>query len=121
MTYARDYMRGTDNFNATAAKYGEAAAVAQWQAAIEAERNGTPLETGYWTILGSQVYNEPFNAPLEQAGKVAGNTATALGDAVKTAASKAVGNWGVWLLAAVVLIGVFFYLGGSNVVRRRLA
>lgn len=121
MTSASQYARGTTAWNAVAADQGEAAANAQWQAAIDAERNGTPLDTSTWSIFGNQLYNEPFQAPIEQAGKVAANAASSLGDAAKKVASAAAGNAGIWIIAGILLIAAFFYFGGSAIVRRKIS
>lgn len=121
MTSASQYAIGTPNYNAVLASQGKAAADAQWQAARIAEQNGTPLDTSFWDALGNQVYNDPFGAPLEQAGKVAGNTFSDLGDAVKNAAGKAIGNWGVWILGGLIVFGLFLYFGGGKVIRRKLS
>ena len=77
MTTAYSYARGGAKWNAIAASQGEASADAQWQAAIDAERNGTPLDTSTWDIFATQIYNDPFAAPIEQANKIVSNTAAA--------------------------------------------
>jgi hypothetical protein len=74
MTQASTYARGGAKWNAIAAAQGEAAADAAWQAAIDAERNGRPLDTSTFDIFTSQLYNDPFGAPIEQGNKILGNT-----------------------------------------------
>lgn len=114
-----DYRRGTAAWNAEAERAGEAAADAQWQRAIDAYRNQDAA--GFWRVLGSQLYNNPFAAPVEQAGTVANNSIKAIGTAAQNAVKTAVGNWGVWLLVGAVLIGAFLYLGGAGWLRKKLA
>lgn len=107
-TSASNYARGTAAWQAVADSQGEAAADAQWQAAINAERNQTPLDTSTWSIFGSQLYNDPFAAPIEQANKVLGNTIT---DAFKNP---------FFLFAAVALAaGAFFWFGGMTLLKKR--
>ena len=115
------YGPGTANYTRVQNAQGTDAANAQWQSAITAEQNQTPLDTSTWDAFGNQIYNDPLGAPLAQAGKVAGNSFTALGNAAKTAFSSAIGNWGMWIVVIILLVGAFFYLGGASVVRRRVS
>jgi hypothetical protein len=58
------------------------------------------------SALGSQLWNDPLGAPIEQLGKVVQNTTKA-----------ALGNWGIWIVGAGSALALFFYFGGSAVVR----
>ena len=68
------FARGTAKFNAIAAAQGEPAAVAAWQAAIDAYRNQTPLDDSFWSVFGTQITPDPLGAPLESLNKTAVNT-----------------------------------------------
>ena len=97
-----DYARGTDKFKATATKYGEAAALAQWQAAIDAERNQTPLDTSTWSIFAGQIVNDPLAAPTDSLNNQ-------LGNAFKNIFGKP------WLALTVVIVACagFLYFFGN--------
>lgn len=101
------YARGTPKWNAVAAQYGEAAADAQWQAAIDAERNQTPLDTSTWRIFAGQIYNDPLAAPIEQANTIFSNGFAA-----------AFKNPAFLVVAVVVGVAAFFLLGGANLLRK---
>ena len=103
-----DYMRGTAKFNATAAKYGEAAAIAQWQAAIDAERNQTPLDTSVLSIFTDQIITDPLDAPTDSLNNQ-------LGKAFKNVFGK---PW-VAVLAIVIAAGLFLYFFGNPFKRRQ--
>lgn len=104
---AFQYARGTEIFDQTAALYGEDAAVAQWQAAIDAERNGKPLPTNVWSIFGEQLATDPLGAPLEAANRTLGNTFLSF---LKSP----------WVLLTLGLV-LFFALGGFSFLKRQLA
>ena len=113
------YGKANADYLATVALGGDEDALTN---AIETVRkNGGVRETSTLSIFGNQIYNEPFNAPIEQGSKVATNTVTALGDAAKSVATNAVKNWGVWLLAFVIIAILFLYVGGAKVIRRKIA
>jgi hypothetical protein len=116
-----DYLPGTANWNRVAASQGVAAAQAQLQAVIDAERNGTPLDASTLDIFGDEIYNAPFQAPIEQASKIIDNAIKSAGDAAKNAAKAAAGNWGIWIMGAVIVIGLLFYFGFGKVIRRKLS
>jgi hypothetical protein len=126
------YQPGGDLYAAEQAKYGTSVAGQIANAALandeltitsiaEGLKYGANKDTSALDALGSQLYNNPLGAPLEQAGKVAGNTFTSLGDAAKNAASSIVGNWGMWLVVGVIALAGFLYLGGAAVARRRIS
>lgn len=106
MTSASQYARGSTNWNAIAQAQGVDAANAAWQAAINAERNGTPLDTSTWSIFLDQITTDPFAAPLESANRLAGNSFLAFFKAP-------------WVIA-VVLIAGFFLLGGGPWLGKKL-
>ena len=100
---AHDYLPGTPAYNAVLNSQGKAAADAQLQAAIDAERNQTPLNDSTWSIFGNQLATDPLGAPIEslngQIGKV-------LGDLFKNP-----------LVLGAIALGLFFFFGGADVVR----
>ena len=100
------YARGTANWNRVAASQGENAANAQWQAAITAYANQTPLDTSTWDAFGTQILTDPLGAPLADLNTGIGNTIIAF---LKNP----------WVVALVVS-GLFFFLGGADFLRRKL-
>jgi hypothetical protein len=101
-----DYARGTANWQAVADAKGVDAANAQWQAAIDAYRSQTPLDTSTWHIFGNQLATDPLAAPLESANKIASNSFLAL---LKSPA-----------VLLVLGIAAFFFLGGADLIRRKM-
>lgn len=100
------YARGTANWNRVAASQGEAAANAQWQAAIDAYRNQTPLDTSTWDIFGTQIITDPLAAPLDGANTIIGNSFLSF---LKSP----------WVIVAVVVI-VFGAMGGFGWIGRKV-
>ena len=71
---AHDYLPGTPAYNAVLYSQGKAAADAQLKAAIDAERNQTPLDTSTLDIFGNQIVTDPLAAPLCGANTIIGNS-----------------------------------------------
>ena len=137
---ASNYARGTAIYNSIQAQYGTATADQEWRDAITAERNGdnvdgvwranytaklqgkdaAPPDTSFWDQFGTQIYNDPLAAPLEQGGKILSGTITAAGDAAKGVVKKFAGNWGAWLIGGVLVLAAFLYFGGGNFIRGRV-
>ncbi|HEV2691555.1 MAG TPA: hypothetical protein VG347_01525 [Verrucomicrobiae bacterium] len=119
MTTADSLARGTPAYTATATQYGTAAADAQWQAAITAEKNGTPLDDSFFSNLGSQLYNDPLGAPADQLAKVINNTATDANNVGSSAFLSVLKNPFVLLALLAVGFGVFIYFGGWALLKRK--
>lgn len=138
---ASAYARGGTLYNSLEAKYGTTAAERGWKDAIAAEKAGVNVDgawranedymlagksTGqvdgsFWSNLGTQLYDAPLAAPLEQAGKILGNTADTAGNAAKSVLKKITGNWGTIAILAVLAVAAFLYFGGSGFIRRRVS
>lgn len=103
---ASQYAIGTPNWNAVAAAQGTDAANAQWQAAIDAERNQTPLDTSTWSIFGNQIITDPLAAPLGGANNLIGNSVLSF---LKNP----------WVVAAVA-VAIFGALGGFGWIGRKI-
>lgn len=109
------YQRIADHYGGTAAAdYVYRAALTMRDGAVTealnnlTDSNGRPPSA--WSVFATQIYNDPFGAPLEQVGNV-----------VKNATKAAVGNWGVWILVLLLIVVAFFYFGGGAAVRRRVS
>ena len=111
MTLADSYAAGQPAYNAVQAQYGTAAADAQWQAAITAEANGTPLNTSTWSIFGNQLATDPLAAPLASAETLANNTALSF---LKNPTV-------LFVLVLAVGIPLFVWLGGMTMLKGSLA
>ncbi|MEI6194344.1 MAG: hypothetical protein WCS42_08440 [Verrucomicrobiota bacterium] len=111
MTKASSYAAGMPAYNAVAAQYGTAAADAQWQAAIDAERNSTPLDTSTWAIFGNQLATDPLAAPLASAENIANNTLLSF---LKNPTV-------LVILFLAVGIPLFVWLGGMELIKGSLA
>lgn len=107
------YAPGGDIYAQLAADYGANGAQRVFAAAQEAEASGDRslvadaigqlkygdnLNDSTLSILGSQLYNDPLGAPIDAAGNVA-----------KAATKAALGNWGVYVIVAVVIGGVILW------------
>lgn len=108
------YAPGGDLYAQLSGDYGANGAQRVYQAAIKAEetgeryhiadaigelRNSSPtLNESTLSILGSQLYNDPLGAPIDAAGNVA-----------KAATRAALGNWGVYVIVAVIVGGVILW------------
>ena len=107
------YAPGGDIHATLTAKYGANGAARVFEAAQEAERTGDrslvadaigqlkygdDLNKSTLSLFGSQIYNEPLQAPLEQASRIAEN-------AVKTS----LGNWGIWVIVAALVGGFILW------------
>ncbi|MDD5139387.1 MAG: hypothetical protein PHY43_03885 [Verrucomicrobiales bacterium] len=103
-TIAKHYGESGANTIATAANTGDET---QINAALVQVKNGGPLNESLLSILGSQLYNDPFAAPIEQANKIASNGFAA---AFKNPA----------FLVTVLAIGgaLFFLIGGAALFRK---
>jgi len=119
-TSASLYARGGTIYNQIEASQGTAAADKAWQDAINAERNGAPLDGSFWSNLGGQLYNNPLGAPIEQASRVGVNSVKSVGDAAKAVLSAGFGNWGAILVGIALLFGLFLYFGGGKFIRGRV-
>lgn len=100
------YARGTANWQRVADSQGADAANAQWQAAIDAYRNQTPLDTSTWDIFGTQIITDPLAAPLGTANTILGNSFLSF---LKSP----------WVVVAVVVI-VFGAMGGFGWIGRKV-
>ena len=109
---AADY--GTANANYIA---GVAASGGDINAAIVRVKHGESLPESYWGILGNQLYNEPLNAPLEQAGTVLSNASQSAGAQV----SKVARHWFTWVVALALGGYALWKLGGLKGIKRALA
>jgi hypothetical protein len=89
---------------AAAARTGDETNV---NAAMVAAKYGSPLNDSTWNIFADQIITDPLAAPLESANSQIG---------------KAVLNFlkNPWVLAAVA-VGLFFFFGGANLIRKQLA
>jgi len=120
-TAADQLARGTPAYNAIAANQGTAAADAQWQAAITAEANGTPLDTSTISILAGQLYNDPLGAPAEQLAKIIDNSAADANSVGSSAALSVLKNPFVLLALLAIGFGVFIYFGGWALLKKKKA
>lgn len=123
------YQRGGEYYNRLEAQFGTVWADAAAQAAAtgdnvelnsvlaSARGDGGVRDASTASNLAKQLYNDPFAAPIEQASKILDGAGKAIGDAVK----KASGNFGLWIVGGIILVGLFLYFGGTNYVRRKVS
>lgn len=119
------YQKLAQQFSIAAAEKVAAAAATGDQPTLNdalavARNDGYKRDDSFYSALADQLYNAPFDAPLEQAGTIASNTGKALGDAAKRVTATIAGNWGLWVVGLVVVGAAFVYYGGGAVIRRRL-
>lgn len=116
----QSYQQGGDIYSGLVEKYGQTVADQAANAALSGDETainqtlaGARLNDSFWSNLGGQLYNEPFNAPIEQANKIFSNA----GKALKKAISDNIGNPILWggIIAAGILI--FWWIGGFKLIR----
>lgn len=115
------YAPGTQIYNRLVETYGVAGANYVYNAALT-QRDGAVadalgqlnygnlLESSTWKIFWTQIYNDPFGAPLEQIGTVTENTVKGL-----------TSRWGTVLLVLLIAGGLFLYFGGGKIIKRKFA
>lgn len=122
----RRYQPASDNqpegdiYSGLVEKYGQAVADNAAAAALSGDEYsinqtiaGARLNDSFWSNLGGQLYNDPFNAPIEQANKIFSNA----GKALKKAISDNIGNPLLWagIIGGGILI--FWWVGGFKLIR----
>jgi hypothetical protein len=60
---------------------------------------------------------DPLGAPSQWASGVVSKSINAVGNVVKAAAGSAVKNWGIWLIGLAVIIVIFIWAGGPELIR----
>lgn len=75
-----------------------------------------PGSDSTWENLADQLYNDPFDAPLDQAGDIVRRTLESGQDQFKKAAS----TWLFWLLLVGGVIGIVLYVGGVTGLKKLL-
>ena len=111
MTLADQYARGSALYNQIEATQGTAAADAAWQAAINAEKNGTPLPDSTLGVLATQSPADWVNNSTDywtsQAESVGSNI---FGNIITKP----------FVLIGLLLVGVivFLYLGGGKLLKK---
>lgn len=121
------YQPGRDLFNSVQAMYGYAAAGQLASAAasgdnIRFQRTFSDIRQGNSQVsfdndsfgqeLIDQLYNNPFQAPIEQVAKVASNSIQAANDGASKVAVSLLSNPYVLLAVVAAGAGAFAYFGG---------
>lgn len=107
-TSAWNYAPGTTAYATVAASQGDSAAQAQWQAAIKAEQNQTPLDTSTWDAFATQIVTDPLAAPAQT-----------LNNQLSNVFKNIVTQPFVLLLVIGLVITAFFYFGGAALIKRK--
>ena len=116
----QSYQPGGDVYQGIVTKYGQGIADLAASAAssgdetqINAVLAGKKLDDSFWDNLGTQLYNEPFTAPIEQAQKIFSNT----GKAFKNAIFGNLSNPLLWAFVIIAGLVLFAWLGGFRLIR----